>query len=120
MITPDQLAKLFHDQYERLAPEYGYKTREASAVPWDEVPKQNKDLMIAVAGRIIYKLKLNQEKKMTEAQFITPDQLAEKLGVSGVKLRNFLRLNFKRPPSEKNKPWKITPEMIIKAARHFQ
>lgn len=48
-----ELAKLFHETYERLAPDFGYKTREASAVPWDDVPEQNKNLMIAVAGNIL-------------------------------------------------------------------
>lgn len=48
----EALAKRFHETYERLAPAYGYKTREASAVPWDDVPKTNKDLMIAVCREI--------------------------------------------------------------------
>ena len=49
----EKLAKLFHESYERLAPNYGYKTREASAKPWSEVPKNNKDLMIAVCAEVI-------------------------------------------------------------------
>jgi hypothetical protein len=54
--SPEELARLFHETYERLAPEYGYKTREASAVPWDDVPAQNKSLMIAVAAHVLSKL----------------------------------------------------------------
>jgi hypothetical protein len=50
---PEKLARLFHETYERLAPEYGYKTRE---VPWDDVPAQNKSLMIAVAAHVLTKL----------------------------------------------------------------
>ena len=49
-----------------------------------------------------------------------PDELAKKLGVSGVKLRTWLRTNFPRSQKQKNKPWVITLDMIIKAARHFQ
>lgn len=49
----EALARLFHDTYERLAPNYGYKTREESAVPWDDVPEPNRSLMIAVAGEIV-------------------------------------------------------------------
>jgi hypothetical protein len=45
----EQLARLFHETYERLAPQFGYETRKASAVPWDQVPERNKALMIAVA-----------------------------------------------------------------------
>lgn len=51
-MTPEQLAQLFHETYERLAPDFGYKTREASAVPWSEVPPANKRLMIAVCAEI--------------------------------------------------------------------
>lgn len=46
------LARLFHETYERLAPQFGYKTREASAVPWEDVPDSNKRLMVAVAGEV--------------------------------------------------------------------
>jgi hypothetical protein len=52
-MTAEQLAELFHTEYERLAPEYGYETRKASAVPWAEVPLENKTLMIAVAQSIL-------------------------------------------------------------------
>src|SRR4051812_14552230 len=48
----EQLAKLFHETYERLAPTFGYETRKGSAVPWEQVPARNKRLMIAVADLI--------------------------------------------------------------------
>lgn len=47
------LAEKFHETYERLAPEYGYRTREASAKPWAEVPENNKALMVAVASELL-------------------------------------------------------------------
>lgn len=47
------IARAFHESYERLAPEYGYKTREASAKPWDEVPEQNRNLMVAVVQDLL-------------------------------------------------------------------
>jgi len=53
MTTPEQLAKLFHDTYERLAPQYGYKTRKASSLDWDEVPELNKELMIETCKVIL-------------------------------------------------------------------
>lgn len=46
-LDAEAIAKAFHEGYERIAPELGYKTREASAVPWDQVPDQNKRLMVA-------------------------------------------------------------------------
>jgi hypothetical protein len=48
----ETLARRFHETYERFAPDYGYKTREASAVPWDEVPDANRSLMIAVCREL--------------------------------------------------------------------
>jgi hypothetical protein len=44
----ERIAKAFHDRYEQFAPHLGYETREASAVPWDDVPAENKTLMVAV------------------------------------------------------------------------
>src|SRR3990172_483049 len=37
-ISPDIVARLFHSTYESLAPDYSYKTRSETAVPWDLVP----------------------------------------------------------------------------------
>lgn len=49
----EDLAQAFHAAYERLAPDFGYKTREASAKPWADVPDGNRALMTAVAGEIL-------------------------------------------------------------------
>jgi hypothetical protein len=42
------LARRFHEAYERLAPAHGYVTRPESAVPWENVPESNRNLMQAV------------------------------------------------------------------------
>jgi hypothetical protein len=55
-MTAEELARFFHETYERLAPQYKYETREESAVPWDEVPEDNKALMIATAAEVLRKL----------------------------------------------------------------
>ncbi len=55
--TPEELAQTFHETYERFAPDFGYKTREASAVPWGEVPAKNKALMTAVCASILVQLR---------------------------------------------------------------
>lgn len=47
------VAKAFHEAYERLAPEHGYETREASAKPWEQVPLQNRRLMTAVVRDLL-------------------------------------------------------------------
>lgn len=53
MDNPEACAALFHANYEALAPRYQYETREASAKPWDQVPEQNRDLMIATAAETL-------------------------------------------------------------------
>ena len=52
-IAAEELARLFHDTYERLAPKFVYETREASAVPWIAVPESNRKLMTAVAAEVL-------------------------------------------------------------------
>jgi hypothetical protein len=54
-MTPEKLAQIFHETYERLAPEFSYQTRKASAVPWEDVPENNKRLMVAVCAEILDK-----------------------------------------------------------------
>jgi hypothetical protein len=49
----ETLARFFHETYERLAPTFGYETREASAVTWENVPAHNKGLMIETASEVI-------------------------------------------------------------------
>jgi hypothetical protein len=49
----EDVARLFHETYERLAPSFDYRTRRATAVPWDDVPAINKQLMIAVATEVL-------------------------------------------------------------------
>lgn len=51
--TPEDIARRFHDTYERLAPDFGYRTRRESAVPWDEVPENNRRLMIATVTEVL-------------------------------------------------------------------
>jgi hypothetical protein len=49
----EALARRFHEAYERLAPQFGYETREASAKPWAEVPENNRQLMTAVCAELL-------------------------------------------------------------------
>jgi hypothetical protein len=53
MSIAEDIAMWFHATYERLAPELGYTTREASAVPWPDVPEKNRRLMIATVQRLL-------------------------------------------------------------------
>lgn len=53
MSDAEQVARQFHETYERLAPDFGYATREASAKPWAEIPDQNRALMVAVVQELL-------------------------------------------------------------------
>ena len=53
VISAYDLAKEFHETYEQLAPQYGYKTRAESAVPWEDVPENNRRLMAAVMQHVM-------------------------------------------------------------------
>jgi hypothetical protein len=57
MVEAEELAKFFHETYERLASEHGYETRKESAVPWEEVPENNKNLMIAVCQEALQRIR---------------------------------------------------------------
>lgn len=51
-VSDDDVARAFHEAYERLAPGFGYKTRDASAVPWEDVPENNRALMVATVQQV--------------------------------------------------------------------
>jgi len=61
-MTPEALARRFHETYERLAPTYGYKPRKASSTAWEYVPSANKELMIAVASELLEDGRLPETK----------------------------------------------------------
>lgn len=49
----EPIAKLFHDAYETLAPEYGYKTRPESRCAWEGVPLVHRRLMCHVVRVVL-------------------------------------------------------------------
>ena len=53
MDQAEQIARAFHESYERQAPAHNYETREASAKPWEQVPEQNRNLMCAVVQDLL-------------------------------------------------------------------
>ena len=54
-MEPKKLAVLFHDTYERLAPQFGYETRKETREFDEHSP--NGQLMIAVCGEILHIIK---------------------------------------------------------------
>jgi hypothetical protein len=59
----ERLAKFFHETYERLAPTFGYETQARTAVAWENVPEDNKRLMIHVCRLVLNKLGLMETIK---------------------------------------------------------
>lgn len=49
----EQIARRFHEQYEDLAPLYGWTTQAASAVDWEDVPEHQRRLMVHVVGNLL-------------------------------------------------------------------
>jgi len=63
-MTPEELAELYHKSYEELAPHFNYETRNESKKPWNEVPENNRELMIAAARRVLSVIK--RQQKLTD------------------------------------------------------
>jgi hypothetical protein len=59
--TATKLAERFHYLYETLAPNFNYKTRPESAVPWENVPESNRALMVAVCDLILDELEVDRD-----------------------------------------------------------
>ena len=55
--SPETLAMLFHRNYERLAPEHGWETRDETRVPWQALPENMRKLMVAVAEKILEEIR---------------------------------------------------------------
>jgi hypothetical protein len=53
VIDAEKIAERFHESYERHAPLVGYETREESRTDWENVPLENRTLMIAVAADLL-------------------------------------------------------------------
>ena len=62
-LQPETLARVFHDTYERMAPGFGYETREETRQFDPETP--NGELMIAVCENIIDRLTVNISTEFT-------------------------------------------------------
>lgn len=76
MPDPESVAKLFHETYERLAPVFNYETRERTRVTWEQVPEQNKRLMIATAADVLATLfaENSRTSKATQPSADHPDE----------------------------------------------
>lgn len=55
-MNAEQLAQFFHETYNRLAPEFGHRKRQAKAKPWTELSELNKNLLTAVVREMLFVL----------------------------------------------------------------
>lgn len=49
----ERIARLFHAAYETHAPSHGYETRKETSVPWDDLPENNRSLMVATVREVV-------------------------------------------------------------------
>lgn len=49
----DYVAQRFHEEYEHLAPDYGWETKAESRVEWADLPERQRQLMRHVVLRLI-------------------------------------------------------------------
>ena len=47
------IARSFHDRYETLADKHGWKPQESTRVAWEDLPEQNRTLMIEVVRTLL-------------------------------------------------------------------
>lgn len=66
MKDAEDVARRFHEVYETLAPSFGWETQERSSVPWDELPEENRKLMVAVCRLVIPELPETQPGQHVE------------------------------------------------------
>jgi hypothetical protein len=82
----EAIACAFHNQYEAQAPKYGYKTREASAVNWNDEPEQNKQLMISVVAALLHMGIIELGARFRSSDEPTEEQVKIIDGIVGGKL----------------------------------
>ena len=46
------IARQFHYRYEQLAPHFRWETQSLSKVPWDDLPENQKNLMMATVAAL--------------------------------------------------------------------
>lgn len=50
--SDEAVARLLHHTYERLAPAHNWETQERSRTPWEELPPENRSLMVATVREV--------------------------------------------------------------------
>lgn len=53
VVSAEDVARKFHQVYEALAPQYNYKTRGDTALPWEQLPENSRRLMVDTSLHIL-------------------------------------------------------------------
>ena len=77
MTTEEMVAREFHKAYEDLALHFGYKTRQDTAVPWEDVPEKNRNLMMAVITELLTKEVITINPDFVARQVLTENATDE-------------------------------------------
>ena len=60
-MKPEKLAEWMHEEYEEIAKEKNWKTQKRTRVQFNDLPSENKEVMLELAKRIIIKF-MNDRK----------------------------------------------------------
>ena len=61
-VLPEQLAELFHHYHQALGPDFACGTK-SDPEPWEQVPSQEKNRMIAAAHLALLELGVNERQR---------------------------------------------------------
>lgn len=65
----ERLARAFHDAYREHSPEFGYQIRDGADVSYEELPPQNRELMLATSRDVLSFF----------AEYVTRDEVFEEV-----------------------------------------
>ena len=67
-VLPEQLAELFHHYHQALGPDFAGHTN-ADSEPWEQVPSQERNRMIAAARLALLELASEQQREDSRKYF---------------------------------------------------
>jgi hypothetical protein len=75
-VLPEQLAKLFHHYHQALGPDFAAETK-ADPEPWEQVPSQEKNRMIAAARLALLELGASERQHEDSRRYFAKPGEAE-------------------------------------------
>lgn len=89
------IARMFHEAYEALAPEYDYETKVESRKHWSQLPEKNKRLMKATVRVVLLRMLNNfrPEEWLKNNQHNPAGPLAAQAGGGGMKNPNTIDID---------------------------